>query len=132
MLDSTLEMAASIPLLQLLGIHLVESEESYAVMEVTVSPDHANFFGGAHGGLLASLADTACFFSQQLIPSGRKAATLNLNLNFLRPAAIGDTLQARSELIRIGKRTANLEVRIRNQTGKVIVQGSALLMIVEE
>ena len=93
---------------------------------------HANFFGGAHGGLLATLADTACFFSQPLIPAGKTVATVNLNLNYMRPANMGDRLRARAEIVRLGRQTANLDIRITNDAGKELVQGTAVLMIVAD
>lgn len=127
--DIAFTRAASIPLLRTLGISLVESASCHAVMEVTVAPGHANYYGGTHGGLLATLADTACFFPRPLIPSGTRVTTVNLSLNYLRPAAVGERLRARADLLRLGGRTANLTVRIENEEGELLVQGSALLLI---
>lgn len=55
-----------------------------------------------------------------------------LNLNYMRPANIGERLRASAELIRLGRRTAKLEVRIVNDSGKQLLQGSAILMSVSE
>ena len=129
MTDSAFTKAANIPMLKTLGITLVESGDKHAIMEVTVAERHANFYGGTHGGLLATLADTACFFSRPLVPSGKRVTTVNLNLNYMRPANLGERLRARAELIRLGKQTANVEIRITNETGKELVQGTAILMI---
>jgi len=131
MSDTAVSRAASIPMLRTLGITLVDTGESHAVMEVTVAAGHANFYGGTHGGLLATLADTACFFPLPLIPSGKRLATVNLNLNYLRPAAVGERLRATANLLRLGRRTANLEVKIENAEGKLLVQGSAVLQVLE-
>jgi acyl-coenzyme A thioesterase PaaI-like protein len=46
-------------------------------------------------GLLAALADTVCFFPRPLLPSGQAATTVNLNVSYVRPAAVGDRLLAR-------------------------------------
>ena len=132
MTDSAFTKAASVPMLQTLDIRLVESGDNHAVMEVTVAEKHANYFGGAHGGLLAILADTACFFSRPLIPAGKKVSTVNLNLNYMRPARLGDRLRARAELVRLGRQTANLDIRITNESGKELVQGTAVLMILAD
>ena len=72
---ATKERENAIPLLQTLGIRLVENGERHAVMEVTVADGHRNFFGGAHGGLIATLVDTACFFPLPLLPAGRLVTT---------------------------------------------------------
>lgn len=132
MTDSAFTKAASVPMLQTLDIKLVESGDNFAVMEVTVAEKHANYFGGAHGGLLATLADTACFFSRPLIPAGKTVTTVNLNLNYMRPAKLGDRLRSRAELVRLGRQTANLDIRISNESGKELVQGTAVLMILPD
>jgi len=123
MADIAFTRAASIPMLQTLGIRLVESGPEHAVMEVTVSEGHANFYGGTHSGLLATLADTACFFPRPLIPSGARIATTNFSLNYLRPASVGERLRGRAQLLRLGRRTANLEVRIETARGNCWCRG---------
>ncbi len=121
-----------IPMLQTLGIRLVEIGETHAVMEVRVSEMHRNYFGGAHGGLIATLADTVCFFARPLLPSGRKVTTVNLNLHYVRAAALGDLLRARSEILHLGRRTVSLAVRIENDSSELIAHGSATLLVLEE
>lgn len=126
---ATLESANEIPMLQTLGIRLCEIGDRHAVMEVAVSDMHRNYFGGAHGGLLATLVDTVSFFPRPLLPSGTTCTTTSLNVTYVRPAILGDTLTARSELLHIGRRTASVNVRVTNQDGKLVTHGTATLMI---
>lgn len=128
---ATLESGNRIPLLQTLGIQLREIGDCHAVMEVTVSDHHRNYFGGAHGGLLATLVDTASFFPRPLLPSGTVCTTTSLNVSYIRPAALGDTLTARSELLHLGRRTASVRVEVTNQEGKLVTHGTVALMLVE-
>lgn len=132
MQPATLESGNAIPLLRTLDIHLTEIGEQHAVMEVTVADKHLNYLGGAHGGLLATLVDTVCFFPRPLLPSGRMATTSNLNVHFLRPASLGERLSARAELLHLGRRTASLTVRVVNGEGELLAHGSATLMILQE
>jgi acyl-CoA thioesterase len=129
---ATLESGNAISMLRTLGIRLTEIGETHAVMEVTVSAAHCNYFGGAHGGLIATLADTVSFFPRPLLPSGTPCATTNLNITYIRPAAVGDTLHARSELIHLGRRMASISIRIVNQEGKLVAHGTAALMILSD
>lgn len=126
---ATLESGNAIPLLRTLNIQLKEIGENFSVMEVTVSDAHRNYFGGAHGGLIATLVDTVSFFPKPLLPSGTSCTTTNLNITYLRPAKVGDTLLARAELIHLGRRMANLSVKVTNQGGELIAHGSVTLMI---
>ena len=122
----------SIPLLQTLAIRLKEIGANHAVMEVTIGAMHANYLGGAHGGLIATLADTVSFFSRPLLPSGMICTTTNLSITYVRPAAIGETLTARSELLHLGRRMASVTCRIVNGDGKLIAHSSATLMVLDQ
>jgi len=126
---ATLETANTIPMLRTLDIHLREIGDTHAVMQVTVSDRHRNYFGGAHGGLLATLVDTVSFFPRPLLPSGLACTTTSLNVTYVRPAAVGDTLTARSELLHLGRRSASVRVEITNQLGKLVAHGTTALMI---
>ena len=128
----TLETGNAIPLLLTLGITLTEIGDRHAVMEVEVGDGHRNYFGGAHGGLIATLVDTVSFFPRPLLPSGLSVTTTNLNVAYLRPAAVGDRLTARSELLHLGRRTASLNVRVTDQRGRLIAHGTATLMVLPD
>jgi acyl-CoA thioesterase len=129
---ATLASANAISLLRTLDIHLAEIGERHAVMEVTVAEKHGNYYGGAHGGLIATLMDTVCFFPRPLLPSGLPVTTSSLNANFVRPARMGDRLVARSELLHLGRRTASLAVRVTDDVGRLVAHGTATLMVLRE
>jgi acyl-CoA thioesterase len=126
---ATLESGNAIALLRTLDIHLEGIGETHAVMEVTVAALHGNYFGGAHGGLLATLVDTVAFFPRPLLPSGKACTTTNLNVTYVRPAAMGDLLTARSELLHLGRRMASVTVTVKNQKEKLVAHGTVTLMV---
>ena len=132
MQPATLESANAIALLQTLGIRLVEIGERSALMEVVVDDRHRNYLGGVHGGLIATLVDTACFFPKPLLPSGQAATTLDLNVSYVRAAVVGDCLSARAELLHLGRRTASLAVRITDQQQRLVAHGTATLLLLPE
>ena len=132
MKPATIESANQIGMLQTLGITLTEIGDDYAVMEVTVDARHSNYFGGGHGGLLATLADTVCFFPKPLLPAGRLVTTVNLNVSYLKAAGMGDHLTARSHLVHLGKRTASLTVRITDGQDRLLVHGTATLAVLKQ
>ena len=126
---ATLESGNAISMLRTLNIHLREIGATHAIMEVTVGELHRNYFGGAHGGLIATLVDTVSFFPQQLLPSGKCYTTTNLILTYVRPALMGDVLTARSELIHMGRRMASVTVTVKNQDGKLVAHGTVTLLV---
>ena len=44
---------------ELLGMHVVEWQQNLAVVELTIEPKHLNRSGNVHGGVLASMLDSA-------------------------------------------------------------------------
>lgn len=122
----------AIPMLRTLGIHLQESGADFAVMAVTVDARHANYFGGVHGGLIATLADTVCFFPQPLLPAGRLVTTASLNVNYLQAPALGSRLIARSQIEHLGRRTVSLSFRITDGEATCIAHGTATLIVLRE
>jgi acyl-CoA thioesterase len=126
---ATLVSGNAIAMLRTLHIHLREIGETHAIMEVTVGELHRNYFGGAHGGLIATLADTVSFFPRQLLPAGKSCTTTNLNVTYVRPAVMGDILTARAELLHSGRRMASVAVTVKNQKDKLVAHGTVTLMV---
>lgn len=132
MRPATPDRIKAIPMLQTLGLRLCESGRDFAVMEVVVDERHANYFGGVHGGLLATLADTVCFFPEPLLPAGRLVTTSNLNLNYLKAPVLGSRLIARSQIEHLGRRTVSLSIRIQTDEGVCVAHGTATLIVLQE
>jgi acyl-CoA thioesterase len=126
---ATVESGNKIAMLRTLNIRLREIGEQHAIMEVEVGDIHRNYFGGAHGGLIATLVDTVSFFPRPFLPSGRSCTTTNLSVTYVRPAIVGDILTARGELVHIGRRLASIAVTVKNQDDKLVAHGSTTLML---
>jgi acyl-CoA thioesterase len=126
---ATLESANRIPFIASLGIRLVEIGDRHALMRVEVGPDHRNYFGGVHGGLIATLVDTVAFFPRPLLPSALAVTTASLSVSYVRAPKIGDVLTARSDLLHLGRRTASLTVRVEDQQGTLVAHGTATLLV---
>ena len=126
---ATLASGNANAMLRTLHIHLREIGDTHAIMEVTVGDLHRNYFGGAHGGLIATLVDTVSFFPRQLLPAGKSCTTTNLNVTYVRPAVPGDLLTARAELMHTGRRMASIAVTVKNQQDKLVAHGTVTLMV---
>ena len=76
---------------RLLGYRLARWEPDRAEVVLELGSQHQNRGHVAHGGVLATLIDTACGFAGCWAPEGqtRAAVTLSLTTQFLAPAASG-------------------------------------------
>ncbi len=124
------ERAAS-GMARLMNFRLVEVSEGRAVF--TVSPDerHYNGLGIAHGGLAATLLDSAlgCAINT-MMPPGRVFTTLEMKINYVRPMR-RETGEVRCEanVIHTGGRVATADGRIIDAGGKLYAHGTATCML---
>lgn len=96
-------------------VHGRREGEHGMVLGVRVGPRHANITGVAHGGMLATLADSALGVNIARARKLRSAqVTVTLNLDFLSSALQGDWLEAHVRVTRIGSRLgfADCELRV--------------------
>ena len=116
---------------QLLGFKLVEVSEGRAVFTVTPDERHYNGLGIAHGGLAATVLDSAlgCAINTML-PAGRIFTTLEMKINYVRPLR-RETGEVRCEAttIHVGGRTATAEGRIVDAAGKLYAHGTATCIL---
>jgi uncharacterized protein (TIGR00369 family) len=112
---------------QLIGLEKKEIKDGYAVMELTVSPEHLNSQGSVHGGIVATMIDHAGGIAGFLCGNTgkwRNAVTLSLTTSFLAPVSSGK-LTATSRKRPGGRRIYVSTTEITDETGKLIAVGEA-------
>lgn len=116
---------------RLMNMRLVEVEEGRAVFSVAPDERHYNGLGIAHGGLAATLLDSAlgCAINT-LMPAGRVFTTLEMKVNYVRPMR-RETGEVRCEarVLHAGGRVATAEGRILGPDGKLYAHGTATCML---
>lgn len=116
---------------RLMNMRLVEVEEGRAVFAVEPDERHYNGLGIAHGGLAATLLDSAlgCAINT-VMPAGRVFTTLEMKLNYVRPLR-RETGEVRCEarVLHAGSRVATAEGRIVDASGKLYAHGTATCML---
>ncbi|OGA22846.1 MAG: phenylacetic acid degradation protein PaaD [Betaproteobacteria bacterium RIFCSPLOWO2_02_FULL_65_24] len=101
-----------------LGMKLVEVRPGYARMQMTVREDMVNLHGTAHGGLVFALADSA--FGYACNSHNKMAVASSCNIDFLRPAHLGETLTAIAVEQALIGRSGVYDVRIENNKGELV------------
>ena len=103
-----------------LGMELLEAVEGRAVVRMTVRDDMVNGHGTAHGGLVASLADSA--FAVACNSHGVVTVASGFDVTFLRPAYAGDELVATAEERAVNGRSGVCDVTVRGADGEVVAE----------
>ena len=90
----------------------------FAEVSMTIREDMINGHNTAHGGTVFTLADTAfaCACNSHNISN----VAASCQINFVRPALLGDKLMARAEEINLGRRSGVYDVRVENSDGKLV------------
>ena len=101
-----------------LGITLEEIRPGYARMTMRVEDWMLQGHDVCHGGLMFALADTAMAFASN--SHNQSHLALNANIDFLRPAALGETLIAEATEGNRTRRTGMYDVSIVNGEGKAV------------
>ena len=108
----------------------VVEEQSGTVVSgyVELGTDHLTPWGVVHGGVYATIVESAGSIgaSAAVLDRGQFAVGLHNSTDFLRAVSTG-TMTARSKPIHRGRRQQLWEVDITDQSGKLIAQGRVRL-----
>ena len=93
-----------VPYANLLGIELESFAPGTAVVGVTIRDEHLQNNGVVHGGVIASLIDTATAFAVlTVVPRQERVTTVDLTISYLRPIVDG-RVHTRARVLRAGRR----------------------------
>ena len=105
----------SLPFSRLIGMTLVDLQPDMAAISIQMRDDLKQPSGVLHGGVTATLIDTAMAFAVQTRLGPTEAtATIDLTVHYLRPHTAG-TFTCTARIVRAGKRIFTVSADVRNQ-----------------
>ena len=120
------------PIQNLMSFHLAEVDEGRVVFVAEPGEQHFNPIGVVHGGLAATLLDSATGAAvHTTLALGEGYTTLETKFNLVRPMSV-ETGEVRAEgtVIHRGGRVATAEGRVTRADGKLLAHGTSTCMIV--
>jgi uncharacterized protein (TIGR00369 family) len=106
---------ADVPFAQFLGIKLGRLKRGEATLQLELRDEMKRNNGFAHGGVVASLADTAAAFAiLTLLEPDQTTTTVDLTIHYLRPLLQGQ-ITAEARVIRAGRRIIVIAVDVFNE-----------------
>ena len=112
------EMMESDLFSQWLGIEIESVELGACRISMIVREEMLNGFGIAHGGITFSLADSAFAFASN--SQGRKAMSIECNINHLSQVKVGDRLTAVATESSVSNKLAVYHIEIIDQYEKKV------------
>ena len=121
------------PIMETLNCALVEVSEGQAVFAMTPAEYHYNPIGVVHGGVAATLLDSAMGCAvNSMLPAGMGFTTLEIKVNYLRPLTMTTgPVRAEGTVTHLGRRIAVAEGNITDAVGKLYAAASATCLILE-
>lgn len=119
------------PIAALMNMTLGEASEGRIVFRAEPAEYHYNPLGTVHGGVAATLLDSAmgCVV-QSLLPAGAGYTTLEIKVNYLRPITSSTGIvTCEGTIIHLGGRTATAEGRLTDAAGKLYAHGTTTCII---
>ncbi|HVF51996.1 MAG TPA: PaaI family thioesterase [Actinomycetota bacterium] len=115
------ELAAP-PIYHLTGLHPTEAADGTCTFTLHASPWLTSPVGTVQGGFLLMLADVALASAvQTTVPPGTAYATVDIKVNYLRPAyGDGSELLAHAIVVHRGRNLAVARAEVVNAAGKVV------------
>ena len=121
-LEKLIEQAANSPFYQLLNIKIEEVGKNYARLSIEIDERHIQFLNTVHGGVMASLADSAAAWATYGADDLEGTpVTVEMKINFLRPVKSGK-LVAEARTCSEGSRIFVSDVDVKNTEDKLIAK----------
>lgn len=103
----------------LVGFEVERLYEGGAVLSMRVDERHRQIHNVVHGGVIASLADTAGAIAAYTVSSlGVELVTIELKINYLLPIADGK-VEAEGRVLRTGRNFTVVDCDVRNEQGEL-------------
>lgn len=124
-------MEDHVPFNRLLGMRGELAERGKGVLVLPVRPE---FVGdprrpALHGGVVSSLLDTVGGVAAwSALAEGESLSTVDLTVDYLEPAGLGEPLRAEAELVRKGNRVCHVRMRV-TQGGVLVAEGRGVYNI---
>jgi 1,4-dihydroxy-2-naphthoyl-CoA hydrolase len=114
---------------RLFGFRLLRVERGRVSLEMKVKPPFLQIHGRVHGGILATLADTAAALAAYTtIPPRARLATLEMKINFLEGVASG-VVTARARVLRAGRTVVVSECDLRDSSRRLAAKAMVTLAV---
>lgn len=124
------QAVAGQPFSRMLGaFRLAELEFDRAVVDLELDARHMQMFGIPHGGVLATLVDSAAFWAPFLrLPADAGLVSVDLKLNYLKSPTHG-LLRAEGRSLRTGRQLCYADASVRDASGELLAHGTSTLMV---
>lgn len=112
-----------------IGLTVQGADRGEVHLAFQATPAHLNLQGLVHGGMLATIADTAMGLAiRSALEPGRRHVTVELGIHYLRPARPG-RLAATGRVVRLGSQVAFAEAEVFDHAKRLLARASGTFSV---
>ena len=112
----------------LIGLRIAQLEFDRCRIDLDLAQRHLQPFGIVHGGVLATLIDTATFWAGFMrLPEDAGLVNVDLKLNYLKAVARG-RLRVEGECLRAGRQLSYTQASVFDEKDELVAHGTSTLM----
>ena len=112
-----------------MGMRVLDVATGTVVLALDTADHHLNLQGLVHGGVIATLADTAAGLAMRsVLDEGSRHVTVNLDVQYVR-AARGGTLTARGIVVRKGRAVGFAQAEVTDEPGAIVARANVTVSL---
>ncbi|WP_245850713.1 PaaI family thioesterase [Paenibacillus herberti] len=111
-----------------LGAEIKTLRDGYTEVYLDIKPHHMNLIGILHGGVYATLIDSAMGMVAMAARPENAAVTTNLNLNYVSPIKEGRLIVS-AEIVHQSRKMISTQAYAKNEQGELCAFGSGTFRI---
>lgn len=117
------------PFFKHMSIAVTQIGIGYSEVAAEIKKIHMNPFGGLHGGVYASLIDTAAYWSAYCnLPEENGLVSIDLKVDFLAPVIDGKVV-IKGQTIKSGRTIFLSEAKMYDGNRRILAHGTSKLMV---
>lgn len=114
------------------GVELVDASAGRVEIGFEAGPEHLNLQGLVHGGILATLADSAMGLAvRTMLEPGRRHVTVQLGVEFLSPGRPG-RIVAHGRSVKVASQIGFAEADVVDPGGRMLARARSTLSVTKE
>ncbi|WHX51284.1 PaaI family thioesterase [Paenibacillus woosongensis] len=112
-----------------LGCEIAEIHEGKVIVTLDIQPHHLNLIGIVHGGVYATLVDSAMGLTAMLARPHDSIVTTNLSMNYVAKAEQG-RIVVTAEIVHSSRKSISTQAYARLENGELCAFGSGTFRVI--
>lgn len=115
----------------LVGCEIASLSERKAVVTLGIEPRHRNLIGIVHGGVYATMIDSAMGLAAMMARPRENVVTSGLNLHYVAPMESGRMIVT-ADIAHQSRKTITVQAQARTESGELLALGTGSFRVIGE